>query len=211
MFYSSQIWTHINVITSKARSTLGFIKRFCYDIRDKTTIKTLFNTLVRSILEYCCTVWMPYDHDDQDDIERIQTQLTQFILREYATAANNFEIPPYVSRLERLDMIKLDRRRYEAVLMFFFDLMNDRVHCPQVKNIVIERINQHSLRAQQFEKFRISNSVIRLKPQSSLNQMCKLANIVRDLFDQATSRTNFKTLITSSDRLYTRLKPRQDP
>ena len=39
-----------------------------------------------------------------------------------------------------------------------------------------------------------------------INQMCKLANIVSNLFDEATSRSNFKSRIKVSDKLNLRLK-----
>ena len=41
---------HINAVISKARASLGFVKRCCKTINDPFTIKTLFVLLVRSVL-----------------------------------------------------------------------------------------------------------------------------------------------------------------
>lgn len=47
---------HVNMIVSRAKSTLGFVKRFCYDINNMQTPRALYYALIQSILEYCCVV-----------------------------------------------------------------------------------------------------------------------------------------------------------
>ena len=113
---------HISMIVNRARSTLGFIKRFCFDINNLDTLKMLYNALVLSVLEYCSVVWMPYHSVWIDTIESVQKQFTMFALREYPNEANNYHISPYEDRLERLNMIKLERRRINIALLFFSTL-----------------------------------------------------------------------------------------
>ena len=91
---------HINMIVNRARSTLGFIKRFCYDIDNLDSLKLLYNALVRSVLEYCSVVWMPYHSVWIDAIESIQKQFTMFALKEYPNSGNNNHINSHVDRLE---------------------------------------------------------------------------------------------------------------
>jgi len=43
---------HIDMVTSKATAALGFVKRFCYDIMDTNTLKSLYYALVQSHLDY---------------------------------------------------------------------------------------------------------------------------------------------------------------
>ena len=52
--------SHIDMITAKANRILGLIKRTCKDLKDETTLKTLYCSLVRSNLEYCSAVWCPF-------------------------------------------------------------------------------------------------------------------------------------------------------
>ena len=47
--------THIDIITSKARRTLGFIHRKFYRNVNSSVLTKLYTTLVRLLLEYCCT------------------------------------------------------------------------------------------------------------------------------------------------------------
>ena len=51
---------HINAAISKARSSLGFVKRWCKEFNDPFTTITLFVSLVRPVLEFGCVIWTPY-------------------------------------------------------------------------------------------------------------------------------------------------------
>ena len=198
---------HINTIVNRARSILGFIKRFCYDIKNPDTLKTLFYALVQSVLEYGSVVWMPYQHNWIDTIESIQKQFTMFALREYPNEENNYHISSYENRLERLGMTKLERRRINFALLFFFDVMNDIVPCSQIKNEIVLNTNPCNLRESTIETFRINDLTLRMEKTASLNQICKLANLVADLFKDTTSRSNFKSQLLACDKLNIRLKP----
>jgi len=197
---------HINFITSKAYSTLGFIKRFCYDVRDVQSLKTLYYTFVQSILEYCCVVWLPYDHTWINRIESVQKQFTMFALREYPTAENGYHIASYDDRMARLEMYKLERRRLNTALVTFYDLVNGNIHCPNLKDAVIINSNPLNLRETSVRKFKLKSTAIQQIDKAPINQMCKLANIVNDLFVEATSRTNFKSLVRDTNLLNERLK-----
>ena len=66
---------HIDIITSKARRTLGFIHRKLYRYVDSSvaTNKTtrLYTTLVHPMLEYCCAVW---DLHLRKDINKLESE-----------------------------------------------------------------------------------------------------------------------------------------
>ena len=49
--------SHIYTITAKANRMLGLINRACMDLKDESTLKNLYCSLVRSNLEYCSVVW----------------------------------------------------------------------------------------------------------------------------------------------------------
>lgn len=72
---------HCDTAVSKALLALGFVKRFCSDIRDFSTLKTLYYALVQTHLEYCSTVWLPFYDIHKNKIERVLKQFTMFALK----------------------------------------------------------------------------------------------------------------------------------
>ncbi|RYE21894.1 MAG: hypothetical protein EOP45_09010, partial [Sphingobacteriaceae bacterium] len=80
---------HKSSVISRAKSTLGFIKRFCYNVDNIGTLKTLYSALVESIASHCSVVWLPDGSTWIDKIESVQKQFTMFALREYPNVTNN--------------------------------------------------------------------------------------------------------------------------
>jgi hypothetical protein len=57
---SNMTWNaHINNITSKAQKLLGFFRRNL-QIKNEHTKRMAYQSLVRSNLEYCSTIWSPH-------------------------------------------------------------------------------------------------------------------------------------------------------
>ena len=73
--------SHIDMITAEANKMLGLITRTCMDLKDESTLKTLYCSLVRSDLEYCSVVWCPFTKRNVNKLERIQRRATRFILK----------------------------------------------------------------------------------------------------------------------------------
>ena len=113
---------HINAITAKATSMLGFVKRFCHDIKNTHTLKSLYYSLVQSIFEYCSVVWLPFYECHKAKIESVLKQFTMFALREYPNASNNYIISSYDQRLLKLEMQSLDIRRINSAAVSYTHL-----------------------------------------------------------------------------------------
>ena len=62
----------------KANRMLGMIKRSVID-RSTETIISLYKSLVRPHLEYCCQIWSPYYKKDIKLIEGIQRRATKLV------------------------------------------------------------------------------------------------------------------------------------
>lgn len=97
---------HTQNTISKACRMLGFISRSLNKFKKIDTYKTLFNTYVKSILEYCSTVWNPYYHNRTDAIERVQRRFTRMLYRKF-----HYPYEAYNARLLRLEIISLENRR----------------------------------------------------------------------------------------------------
>ena len=74
---------HINNTINKARSVLGFIKRWAKEFNDPYITKTLFTSLVRTILEFASCVWSPYYETHINHLESIQKQFLLFALKSF--------------------------------------------------------------------------------------------------------------------------------
>lgn len=120
---------HIEVITSRASSRLGMIKRWSKEFSDPYVTKALYVSLVRSILEYACPVWNPYYNNHIGRIESIQKQFLLFALNSL-NWSDRLHPPPYANRLLLLNMLTLQQRRTMASIIFLFKLLCGEVDCP---------------------------------------------------------------------------------
>ena len=73
--------SHINKISNKANSTLGFLKRNLKHCPQDSTC----HSIVRSTLEYSSIVWDPYLQKDIDKLEKVQRRAARFITGDYTS------------------------------------------------------------------------------------------------------------------------------
>jgi hypothetical protein len=69
---------HVQIITSRANSILGRLKR-TFICKDPHTWKQLYTSLVRPHLEYAAPVWNPMSRGDVKSLEKIQDRATKAI------------------------------------------------------------------------------------------------------------------------------------
>jgi hypothetical protein len=62
---------HVDVMVAKAFMMLGFIGKLLLEFRDPYTLKSLFRSLVRPILEYASCVWNSFYDICVDRVERV--------------------------------------------------------------------------------------------------------------------------------------------
>ena len=95
---------HINTISSRARS-IAFWVLSVFKSRDRVTILTLYKSIVRSHLEYCCPLWHPTSKiADIQELESVQ--------RISGLSSLN-----YWERLKSLKLTSLQRRYGVSVQM----------------------------------------------------------------------------------------------
>jgi hypothetical protein len=70
---------HINAVYNKCIKLLGFIFRSCSEFKNPKTSITLFNSLIRSRLEYCSTIWSSHYDKYIELIEKLQKKLVKFM------------------------------------------------------------------------------------------------------------------------------------
>ncbi|KAI5739160.1 hypothetical protein M8J77_015777 [Diaphorina citri] len=148
-------WTeHIQDITSKSYKKLGMVIRFCKMIEDPDAILLLYNTIVRSKIEYCSPIWTPKTQTAMYDIERVQRCFVRYLFQKlngfYPKYPNYIE---YETLIENLPIESLVSR-----------LKNNQIK--YLKNILTNRVNSSELTSN--IKFRVADARLRDNPDNNL-------------------------------------------
>ena len=114
---------HIDKITKKANSTLGFLRR---NLRiSNTSVKSnAYTSLVRPHLEYCSSVWSPYTKTLTNKVEMVQRRAARYATNRYHNTSS------VTTMLDQLDWETLEDRRTKAQLTMFYRITNDLVDIP---------------------------------------------------------------------------------
>ena len=115
---------HITEACKKANRMLGLLKRTIVH-KDPYILVTLYKSLVRPHLEYCCSAWSPYYLKDKECLERVQHRFTRLF--------KEFKDLDYYARLRQLRLWSLEERRNRADLIEVFKL------CKGLTSIPLER------------------------------------------------------------------------
>lgn len=137
--------SHINYVIGKAKSILGWIKRYSYEFDDPWIIKRLFETFVLPILEYASHIWSPTAQVDCIRIESLQKQFLLYALRKFGWA-DRFDLPSYRDRLLYFHMNTLEDRRRIYQIIFIFALLKGYVSSPNLLLNVNIRMPQRTAR-----------------------------------------------------------------
>jgi len=107
---------HINTIATDGRKMLGWVLSVFKD-RSKLTMLTLYKSLVRSKLEYCCPLWDPSSLSDIKKLEQVQ--------RMFTSKVNGCKEMSYWDRLKHLRLQSLQRRRERYIIIHTWKILNE--------------------------------------------------------------------------------------
>ena len=107
---------HRITICKKAKKLSGWIFNTFFT-RDKYTMRILFISLIRPILEYGCEIWSPYKIKDILMIEHIQRNFTSRI-----TGISDLTYP---ERIKTLNLLSLQRRREKLTILHTWKIKNN--------------------------------------------------------------------------------------
>ena len=114
-------WTfHISSIVKKARQKAGWVLSSFKD-RSRLAMITPYKSLIRSLLEYCCPLWMGLNVNNIiRELESVQRSFT-----------NKIKCPPsitnYWERLRHLHLMSLQRRRERYAILHVWKIVNGLV------------------------------------------------------------------------------------
>ena len=113
---------HIDNITNKAFSTIGFLRR---NLRccPRECRRSAFISLVRSTVEYSSVVWDPHLKGDIDKLEKVQKRAARFVTQDYTDRT-----PGCVTKmLNDLQLPTLQERRQQQRLVFFYKIVKGHI------------------------------------------------------------------------------------
>ena len=124
---------HISNLCKVGRQLSGWVLSIFYT-RDKLTMLTLFNSIVRSKLEYCSQIWDPFLIKHISAIEQIQRNFTKKI--------QGLKDLNYWERLDKLELMSLQRRREKLTIIFVWKIKYNLV--PNDINLEFSTNNRRS-------------------------------------------------------------------
>lgn len=137
---------HIDNIVVKGFRMLGFIRRNSQHVTDTQALKSLYNCLVRSILEYNSIIWYPTHVCHISRIERVQSKFVKYLLWKSHFPYNNI---PHPLRLQLAGYVSLERRRDNMMLCFLHKIISGTVDCEDLLRIICFRIYPRSTRSRE--------------------------------------------------------------
>ena len=179
--------THIQNVTKKARQVCGWILSVFYT-RDSATMLTLFNSLVRSKIEYGSEIWNPHLNKHIIQIENIQRSFTNRIS---GTGTLN-----YWERLDFLKIMSLQRRRERILIINIWKIKNNII--PNTINLTF-KLNQraNAIRAVLKPLPKIKGRILTCYEESFLINAPKLWNLLPGPLTQIDSLPIFKTALNT--------------
>lgn len=169
---------HIDQIAKQGFKTLGFVMRNCKEFKKPSTTLAIYNSLVRSSLEYCSVVWNPH-YDIY--IKRLESVQKRF-LWQLSFKCNLAKIlPSYEDRLRHFHLKTLYSRRKLLDNMFLYKLINGHIDAPNLlckTNINVPsrlpRLNKYSPFVQKIARTNLGQF-------SPLNRIFKTYNVAHNL------------------------------
>ena len=99
---------HMEKVITQSRVTMGSLLR-TFSTREKEPMIKMFNSYVRSKMEYCSMVWSPVEQKWIEEMEKIQKNFTKKI--------EDMENLDYHQRLKKLKLYSLERRRERFMII----------------------------------------------------------------------------------------------
>lgn len=180
---------HIATVASKAYAMLGFLRRNTKDFNDVDALKTLYCSLVRSVLEYAVQVWGPYHAIHSNRLESIQRKFLSYVFHGALRTDTAAQLG-YAERCTRINLDSLSDRRTLLQRLFVFDVLNDRIDCPDIMDQINFLVPARHLRSTQM--LHIHRYRTDYGHNNPLAACCRSFNVVSNVFDFNMSKITYK-------------------
>ena len=159
---------HIRHTVSKSMQMLGFIKRSCKSFTQINVLRSLYISLVRSQLEYCCQIWSPHHTFLIHQIEVVQRKFLRFLCFK---AHVDFNSLSYAETCKYFNLPSLEHRRLFLDGVFLFKCVNSVFDCPYLVEQMCFLIPGRNLRSTRSTQFYCQRSRLNVRKYSILNRI----------------------------------------
>lgn len=167
---------HISDIKNKSLKMMGFIHRICRPFRNPQSVITLYNSLVRSKLEYGAVIWDPHYVKYIDSVESVQKKFLRML--SFKCGLHGC-LQSYDDRLRFFNFDTLLLRRQMSELICLYKIIHNCLDAPQCLNqISISVPSRHSLRS--YSTFHLNSYNNNVAYYNPIARMCRLYNCVED-------------------------------
>ena len=125
--------THINTVTNKCNSKLGFLRHNLSRCPQKLK-ETAYISLVRPTLEYVASVWVPQLIKDRTSLEAVQRKAAIFVYGDYRRRAR----PTHNVKDPRMENVEARRRDSRLTLMYNITHNNTAVSAEELGMVVAD-------------------------------------------------------------------------
>lgn len=183
VFFDSQLTFthHIDYVILSANKNLGFIMRNSRDFCNICTLKLLYNSFVRSRLEYNSIIWSPNYVKYIEVLERVQRRFLKYL----SYKENNVYPPIGYSHnmlLENYNYKSLLVRRNMHSVIFLFKVINFDFDSTEILHKINFNVPTTSMR-RQCETFYLKTAKTNILHYSPLHIMCRNYSTVQDSLD----------------------------
>lgn len=121
---------------------LGYILRTCRDFKNIRALKSVYNALVRSHLDYCSSIWNQPQQCFASSLEMIQRKFTRFLFYKKLIILHENEFH-YIPCLQKLNLQTLENRRKRYELIMLTKVLAGEINLTSTNNHIRVSTNQN--------------------------------------------------------------------
>lgn len=192
---------HIEYTINKTKAALQFVKRQSY-MFDSDVTKLLYSALVRSNIEFACSIWSPIQNTKKSNIESIQKQILIYLNGDHLNRSNNnYVLSPYIDRCDKFGFATLARRRVNFAALFVHAIIMGKYNNPNLRSKMVLNTGIRTLRTPEF--IRLKGSSTKASIFSSFNNACRAFNHAALFIDPTLPHHEFRNkLLTLPDSAF---------
>lgn len=161
---------HILKICAKANRVLGLIARVSRNAFSPETLKCLYVTLVRPILEYGSPIWAPHQIGHCCSLNHVEKRFLRLMgVRD----GQNYLDVDVREVADHYGLVSLTSRRIALDLFFLFKIVNGLVDCPELLQLIDIHVPHRTRLTQTFAKHHYSTAY---EYHSTVPRLMRLGN-----------------------------------